>query len=259
MIKRILGGAPGNDLTAAIIAQRFCWLSLLSAFLVLLACGQSVVRPLALSSDSNLPRPERILLNEFVINHRHVIEYQGILRQQPANPNASERQRELAKAVANKFVAELATGLSQLGFTVEQVSRGSTVENHDLVIEGQFETVDEGNPLRRLIVGFGSGAAKMETRARVYQGTARRRILEFITVTESGKFPGVVATGPAAVATPVGVTVGLTGSRALTSGPSNASDMAAASADQAVRYLSEFFARQNWIDASQARKARIGY
>jgi len=35
--------------------------------------------------------------------------------------------------------------------------------------------------------------------------------------------------------------------------------MAAASADQAVRYLSEFFARQNWIDASQARKARIGY
>lgn len=259
MMKRLLGGAPGNDLTASVIAPSFCWLSLLSAFLLLLACGQSAVRPVTLSTHSNLPRPARILLSGFVIDRRDVNEYQGILRQQPANPNAIERQSELARLAANRFAAELAKGLRQLGFTVELVSPDRTIENDDLLIDGQFVKVDEGDLLRRLTIGFGSGAAKMETRARVYQGAARRKILEFITVTDSGKYPGMVATAPAAAAVPVSVTVGLTAARAVGSGPSNVGDMATASADQAVRYLSEFFARQNWIATNQAKKARIGY
>jgi hypothetical protein len=35
--------------------------------------------------------------------------------------------------------------------------------------------------------------------------------------------------------------------------------MAAASGDQVVRYLSEFFARQGWIRSDQVRKARVAY
>jgi hypothetical protein len=35
--------------------------------------------------------------------------------------------------------------------------------------------------------------------------------------------------------------------------------MAAANADQAARYLSEFFAQQGWVDAAKVKKARIGY
>jgi hypothetical protein len=259
MMRRTSDGAPGNDLTQAIIAPISRWLSLLSAVLALVACGQSAVRPLAVATDSKLPRPSRILLSAFVINHRDVNEYQGILRQQPANPNAVERQNELAKLAASVFTAELAKGLRQLGFQVDQAYHSGKVANDDLLIDGQFVKVDEGDPLRRLTLGFGSGAAKMETQARVYQGAVRRKILEFITITNSGKFPGVVATGPAAVAVPVSVSVGLTGARAVGSGPSSVGDMAAASADQAVRFLSEFFARQNWIDAKQAKKARIGY
>jgi hypothetical protein len=39
---------------------------------------------------------------------------------------------------------------------------------------------------------------------------------------------------------------------------STVSLMAAASADQTLRYLSEFFVRQGWIDAAKIKKARIG-
>jgi hypothetical protein len=35
--------------------------------------------------------------------------------------------------------------------------------------------------------------------------------------------------------------------------------MAAATGDQAARYLSEFFATQGWIRPDQVRKARIVY
>jgi hypothetical protein len=42
------------------------------------------------------------------------------------------------------------------------------VEKHDLLIDGQFEIVDEGDPFRRVIIGFGSGAARLEIRASVF-------------------------------------------------------------------------------------------
>jgi hypothetical protein len=38
---------------------------------------------------------------------------------------------------------------------------------------------------------------------------------------------------------------------------SDVARMAASSGDQAVRYLSEFFAKQGWIRADQVRKARL--
>ena len=135
------------------------------------------------------------------------------------------------------------------------------VEDHDLLIDGEFENVDQGNPLRRVIIGFGSGAARLETRARVYQGAERRRILEFIVTSESGTFPGAVATAPAVVAAPasVAVGVGVTGGRVIDTGSTSVASMATSNAEQAARYLSEFFAKQGWIAASQAKKARIGY
>jgi hypothetical protein len=242
------------------IAGKFAAHLLLSCSLfALTACGQSAVRPIARIADGPLPRPTRILLYDFAVNDVDVSEYQGIMRQQPANPNAAERQRDLGKFAADALAAELAQALRRLGFTVDRVPRATAVENHDLLIDGQFENVDEGSPLRRLFIGFGSGAAKMETRARVYQGAERRKLLEFITTSDSGKFPGAVATAPAAIAAPVTVGVGTTGGRAITSGPADVAAMAAANADQAARYLSEFFAQQGWVDAAKVKKARIGY
>ena len=227
-------------------------------FVALNGCGQSAVRPIARVADGPLPRPTRILIYDFAVNDVDISEYQGIMHQQPANPNAAERQRDLGKFASETLAAELAQALRHLGFTVERVAPGTAVENFDLLIDGQFENVDEGSPLRRLLIGFGSGAAKMETRARLYQGSERRKILEFITTSDSGKFPGAVATAPAGIAAPVTVGVGAAGSRVATSGPTDVAAMAAANADQAARYLSEFFAQQGWVDAAKVKKARIG-
>ena len=242
------------------IVDNFAARLLISGLLLtLIACGQSAVRPIARIVDGHLPRPTRILLYDFAVNEVDVSEYQGIMRQQPANPNAAERQRDLGKFAANTLAVELAQALRRLGFTVDRVTRATPVENHDLLIDGQFENVDEGSPLRRLLIGFGSGAAKMETRARVYQGASRRKLLEFITTSDSGKFPGAVATAPAGIAAPLAVGVGTAGGRAITSGPADVAAMSAANADQVARYLSEFFAQQGWVDAAKVKKARIGY
>jgi len=60
------------------------------------------------------------------------------------------------------------------------------------IIEGEFLEVDEGGRLRRAMIGFGSGAAKMEIEAVVSELTQNQKIpfLVFDSGTSSRKGPG---------------------------------------------------------------------
>jgi hypothetical protein len=221
------------------------------------ACAQTQIRPVAQVAEHQLPPPARILIRHFAINEKVVTEYQGIMRQQPSNPNVQERQRLIADKASNTLADRLTDGLRQLGFSVELARRSVNIGKQDLVIDGRFLNIDEGNPLRRTIFGFGSGAAAMETRVRAFYGGGKQKVLEFITQADSGQLPGAVATAPATVAAPVTLGVGIALSKGLQADLTSAEQMAAASAEQAVRFLSEFFARQGWIAPSQVRKARM--
>lgn len=227
------------------------------------ACGQTAVRPLGRTQDSNLPPPARILVYEFTMSDAVVKEYQGILRQQPTAKNPAEREIQIKRQAADAVTVELVSGLRGLGFAVAVVARGTRPADNELLIDGQFLTVDQGNPLRRLIIGFGSGASKVETRVTVHQGTEPRKLLEFTTQSDSGKLPGAAATVPAGAAVQGGVTAGVIAGGAIGTGyeayRTDAVQMARFSAEQSVRYLSEFFAKQGWIGSDQVKKARIAY
>ena len=233
------------------------------ATLWLAACGQTGVRDIKATQEKNLPKPSRILVYDFAVSERDVFEYQGIMRRQPSIKDPVERERLIAQEVKDALAEEVADGLRKLGFTVERVSRGTTATGNELLIDGQFLTVDEGSPLRRLVIGFGTGTSTVESRAQVYQGGSARRVLEFATLSDSGKMPGSAPMLGAGAAVQGGVTAGTVVANAAVSGvktyKSDVARMAAASGDQVVRSLSEFFAQQGWIRADQVRKARIAY
>jgi hypothetical protein len=231
--------------------------------LVLAGCGQSVVRPGSQTRDMNLQRPSRILVSNFAVSEDEVKEYQGIMRQQPIIKDPVQRERELARQVVEVMAVELADGLRAMGFVVERVQRGTAATESELQIDGRFFRVDEGNPLHRLVVGFGSGASSVNTEVQVYQGEQRRKLFEFDTFSDSGKMPGAAPTLGAGAVAQGGVTAGMVVANAAMSGAktysSDVERMTANSADQAVRYLSEFFLKQGWIRKEQVRKARIAY
>jgi hypothetical protein len=225
------------------------------------ACGQTGIRRAALVPDTNLPRPTRILLYDFAVSEREVKEYQGIMRQQPNIKDASERERVLAKDVKDALAEEVVDGLKPLGFVVERVGREAKATGSDLVIDGQFLTVDEGNPLRRLVVGFGNGASTVESQVQVYQGQEARKLLDFTTQSNSGSMPGAATTMGVGAVAAGGITAGVVAANAAVAGvktyKSEVARMAAGSGDLVARYLSEFFAKQGWIRADQVRKARM--
>jgi hypothetical protein len=238
-------------------------LSCALALLFVSACGQTGVRNIKLTQEKNLPRPSRILVADFAVSEREVTEYQGIMRQQPTIKDPAERERQLAAEVKDALAEEVVGGLRTLGFTVERVSRSTRATGNDLLIDGYFFTVDEGNPLHRLVIGFGTGTSKVDSQVQVYQGEDAQKLLEFATHSDSGKLPGAApALGAGAVAQG-GVTAGMVVANAAVSGvktyKSDVARMAAASGDQVVRYLSEFFAQQGWIRPDQVRKARKVY
>ena len=238
----------------------------LSAALLLscvVGCGQTGVRDIKVTQEKNLPRPARILVYDFAVSEREVAEYQGIMRQQPSIKDPVEREKQIATEVKDALASELVDGLRSLGFAVERASREDRAIGNEMVIDGQFLTVDEGNPLRRLVIGFGSGMSTVESRAQVYQGGSARRVLEFTTLSDSGKLPGAAPMLGAGAAVQGGVTAGMVVANTAVSGvktyKSDVARMAAESGDQVVRYLSEFFAGQGWIRADQVRKARMSY
>jgi hypothetical protein len=139
-------------------------------------------------------RPERILVYDFAVSAQEVKEYQGIMRQQPTIKDAAERERLLAQEVKDALADELIEGLRSLGFRVERAKRGTPATGTDMLIDGQFLTVDEGNPLHSLVIGFGNGASSVQTQVQVYQGPDARKIMEFTTQSDSSKMPGAAAT-----------------------------------------------------------------
>jgi hypothetical protein len=227
------------------------------------ACGQTGIRMPASTRETNLPRPARILVYDFAVTPHEVKEYQGIMRQQPTIKNAAERERLLAQEVKDALADEIVDALRPLAFVVERVARGTAATGTDLVIDGQFLTVDEGNPLHRLVVGFGTGASTVQSRVQIYQGSETRKLLEFTTQSDSGKLPGAAPVLGAGAVVQGGVTAGMAVTNAAVSGvktyKSDVARMAAASGDQVARYLSEFFAKQGWIKPDQVRKARMVY
>ena len=228
---------------------------------IVTACGQTGIHRAALVRDTNLPRPSRILIFDFAVSEQEVKEYQGIMRQQPNIKDPAERERLLAQEVKDALAEELVDHLRPLGFAIERVARGTGATGHDLVVDGQFVTVDEGSPLQRLVVGFGTGASTVQTQVQLYQAPDARKLMEFTTQAYSGQMPGAVPTLGAGAAAAGGVTAGMVVANAAVSGvktyKSDVARMAAASGDQAARYLSEFFAKQGWIRADQVRKARM--
>lgn len=235
--------------------------SLIFAVLLLLtSCAQTTSRPIVRGAARNLPPPARILLYDFAFNAADVNEYQGIMRQQPSIRSAIARQHEIGKAASEALAANLADGLRRLGFTVERVRRGTAADKSDLVIDGRFVSIDEGSPLRRLVIGFGAGASTMQTRVQVSGMDQNQIFMEFTIRAEGGRLPGAVATVPVGAALPAGVSLGLAAGGAVASSmsasTSNVDGLTAASANKALRHLAGFFADQGWISSKQANAAR---
>ncbi len=228
------------------------------------ACARTVVRPETEMQSFGLPRPQQIVVCDFAVTEAEAAENQKPVKKmgnEKSSTSESERDRETGRQVARALSKELVRGLRDLGFNVERKPRGTPIERHQLLIDGEFIDVDEGSRLERLVIGFGAGASKVDTEVHVYYGRDRRDLLNFRTHADSGRMPGAAATMGAGAAVGAGITAGTVAAEAAAGAvkeyQSEVERMASHSADQAAAYLSEFFAKQGWIPPDQVKKPKV--
>ena len=155
--------------------------------------------------------------------------------------NQNAAQEQLAHQTAQNICIQVAANLTQKGITTTCLQRGTPPTGSNvLILDGQFTDISEGNRLRRMVIGLGVGASKVDTVVQVIQviqktpqGTTE--ILDFATSADSGYMPGAGITGPA------GAAAG--GVKNVTSSTGYLVDK---TSDQIVQQMTNYYNRQGW-------------
>ncbi|MBV9653740.1 MAG: DUF4410 domain-containing protein, partial [Acetobacteraceae bacterium] len=158
---------------------------------------------------------------------------------------------EVQSAIAETLVDEI----RKMGLNAERASRGTVPQPGDAVVQGQIESINEGNRTRRLAIGFGAGKSAVEANAALYlTGPDRmvRLLQSYDADSNSGRKPGfglgaASAAGggslaPAAISGAMGVH-----SEATRTGVAGEGQRLA---ERLSYNLGQFFAQQGWIAPS---------
>jgi hypothetical protein len=238
---------------------------LLVATLVLGGCASASVNPGINTTPVSGGRPSTIYVYPFAVSADEVTLNQGFFQRTYRNLSNSDQdqsQLQLGDQTANALADQMVQQLEALGFVASKVPRGSQVSGDNvLIVDGSFTSINEGNRLRRLAIGLGSGQSTLDAQVQVYQMANGNtlQVMDFATHADSGNMPGAAFTAPAGAAvggTAAAVSLGLN----LAAGAGKTynaamSRMAQRSAKQAVSYMSQYFASQQWIPQSMAQSS----
>jgi hypothetical protein len=227
------------------------------------ACSSTSVHPQRETGVVGLQRPQQILVYDFATSDADVSANSSstsAARAKAEGKSMARREAEVARDAVNALSDDLVADLVKLGFHASRAKRGTVARDGDLVVDGQFIDIDEGNRLKRIVIGFGAGGSKVNTNVQVYQGGTHNKLLAFSTHADSGEMPGAAVTMTAGAVATGGVSVAGAAATAAVGGVkahrSATAQMAGRSADQASKYLSEFFAKEGWIAEAQSKTAK---
>jgi len=200
-------------------------------------------------------RPDQIVIYPFAVSANDVTLNQSIVQRAYRNVSGEDQsasQQKIATDTASNLCMSVAAKLTAKGYKAVCLQRGTPVaDNNALIVDGEFTDISEGNRLRRLVVGFGSGASTLDTAVHVYQRTdsGSQQLIDFNTHADSGKMPGAVVMGPAgaaaggSAAVVVGTNAAMGGAKSYTSATDYLADK---TATQITDTINQYYAQHGW-------------
>jgi hypothetical protein len=200
-----------------------------------------------------ITRPDRIYVYPFAATPADIPSWSvaaGRYAQPSETPNPEEI--EVGRMIGDLVAKELVTEIAEMGLAAYKRSKHSLPRPNDLMITGYFEAVEEGSTVKRLALGFGSGATELTTSVEGYQMTkAGPRLLGSAELKSAGgKTPGLVVPLAvlAATSNPIGlIVVGGAKVAMEASGKSKIEGAAQRTAEAIADQLRVRFKEQGWI------------
>jgi hypothetical protein len=225
----------------------------LFALVVITGCASTKVSNREQLVTGPIARPGNIWVYDFAATAAEVPANSALAGEDlDTTPQTAEQIAE-GKKLGAQIATELVAQISAMGMPAEQASPETKPQINDIVIRGYLLSVNEGSAVKRVAIGFGSGASELRTLVEGFQVTAQgQRKLGYGTVQAGGgKGPGT-ALGLAtflATANPAGLIIS-SGMKVYgeASGSSEVEGRAKATAKEIADVLKRRFTDQGWIN-----------
>ena len=230
-------------------------ITLLIASFLSVGCAKINATHINQQDQMTLPHPTRILITYFRVDSESIQTSTGIfakIKSAVTNESAETTKQELSSEVIEALNKELVVKITALGITAVHAEQNQQPVENEIIITGKFLKIDEGNAIRRNLIGLGAGQSSLDSKVIVLRATPQgiKEILSFSAHADSGNMPGAVVLGPAGVAAGAGAAVIAAtnvAKGAAATYKSNSANQASALADKISEVLQKYFQEQGWI------------
>jgi len=227
-------------------------LCLLSA-LIVTGCASTKVTDRERVVTSKLARPGHIWVYDFAATPEDLpiktsLDKEYFSKGEPQTPEQIAEGRKLGKEIE----AELVSLIREMGMPAEHAMAGSKPQVNDIVIQGYILSFDEGDKMKRIGIGLGSGASDLKVAVEGLQMTDNglRLIGSGSTDAEGNKTPGGAVGLATLIAThnPAGLIIS-TGVKVYDekSGKGTVEGRAKQTAKEIADQLKERFQEEGWL------------
>ena len=232
----------------------------LVATTIVTGCASSEMTTKRDLAEGFVSKPGRIIVYNFASSVNQIDDGSVISPyvQQRTTPQTLE-QKAMGLKLGDLVAGYLVKDILALGMPAERENSLRPARVGDLIIKGEFFSIEEGSRMKRMLIGFGAGANELKTHLMAYQVTATglRRLGDAEFKAEGGNMPGMAVPllGAAAfgnVAVSAAISGGMNVAQEVS--PESLEGAAKRTADEIAKELSRVFARKGWIPANKAAK-----
>jgi hypothetical protein len=239
----------------------FQFLIVLALALLAVGCAKTNVRTTNEIAYTGMPRPERVLIYNFAVSPDEVKQNSSIFAKMGSSMEGKSQtaeQIQIGREVADALATELTVKIADMGLYPLRATANTPISQGAILITGQFLDIDEGNRLRRNLIGLGAGKSSVDASVSVLApgSSGMAELIAFDAHADSGSMPGAAVMGPAGAAAGAG-TAAVLATNAAVSGvksyKSSSAQQAKKIAEKIAGELAKYFAQQGWIDPSLAK------
>jgi hypothetical protein len=237
--------------------SRFRILPGLLVLFIIAGCASTKVTEQTPMTNPGLARPNNIWVYDFVAAPSDMPTKSSIAGEvgapsTPPTPEELETGRKFGAMIAEQLVKDI----QAMGMPATLAGPGSTPQVGDGIIRGYIVSTEGGNTgsmVKRMVIGFGSGTAEMDSVVEGYLVTPNgwKKLGSGTLTSEGNKTPGLVVPAAVAIATanPVGlIVVGGIKIYGAASGRTGLEGRAKSTADEIATQLKIRFQDRGWIN-----------
>ena len=226
----------------------------LTSLCLSIGCASTKVTDRQKLVNEKLPRPDHILVYDFVATTADIPTDSALAGQHDEHPTPqTAEQIDAGRQIGAEITSQLVKQILDMGMPAERAPMGTTAQINDIVIRGYLLSIDEGSATKRVGIGLGSGASELKVAVEGYQMTAQglRKLGSGTVDSDGSKTPGAGVGLAALLVTgnPVGLIVS-GGMKVYGEGSSRSKveGRAKQTAKEIADVLKERFKQEGWIE-----------